>query len=240
MAWTLPEDGVLGIFGERPDVTAAGTRLAGEWGPDRAAEVNESMLFDALDLWDSPEILSPGGRRVLVYGPPDAGPWFDERVPTSFALQPRTDGDRGQRICDFLTGELEEASRVVAIIANAPTLDPAIVMSTFLCLEGRDLVLGPATDGGCYLVGARGEVPPLFQGVEWGRPDVMSQVMDRLADTGLSVAVLPPWYVVEAPDHLRMLAGHLRALRRAGFDPRVPRIERLFQAVRSGGFSPGG
>src|SRR5262249_46927285 len=134
MAWTLPEDGVLGIFGERPDIAQAGSRLVGVWGPDRAAEVHESMLFDALDFWDSPEILSPGGRRVLVSGPSDAGPWFDERVPASFALQPQTDGDRGRRIGDFLAGELEEAGRVVAIIANAPTLDPAIVMSAFLCL----------------------------------------------------------------------------------------------------------
>jgi glycosyltransferase A (GT-A) superfamily protein (DUF2064 family) len=235
MAWTLPEDGVLGIFGERPDVAGAGSRLAGEWGPGRAAEVHEAMLFDALDFWDSPEVLGPGGRRVLVYGPSDAGPWFDERVPASFALQPRTEGDRGQRIRDFLTGELEEAGRVVAIIAGAPTLDPAIVMSAFLCLEGRDLVLGPSTDGGCYLVGARGEVPALFEGVDWGRPDVLSQVMDRLADTGQSVAVLPPWYVVEAPDQLRMLAGHLRALRRAGFDPRVPRLERFCQGLRCDG-----
>jgi glycosyltransferase A (GT-A) superfamily protein (DUF2064 family) len=233
MAWTLPEDAVLGIYGERPDVDRAGSPLAGEWGPDRAAEIREAMLFDALDLWDSPEILSPGGRRVLVYGPSDAGPWFDERVPASFAMQPQTDGDRGRRIDDFLIGELEEAGRVVAIIADAPTLDPAIVMSAFLCLEGRDIVLGPATDGGCYLVGARGEVPPLFQGVDSGRPDVLSRVMDRLADTGQSVAVLPPWYVVENPDQLRMLAGHLRALRRAGFDPRVPRLERLLQGMRS-------
>ncbi len=232
MAWTLPEDAVLGIFGERPEVAGSGSRLAGGWGPERAAEIHEAMLFDALDLWDSPEILCDGGRRVLVYGPADAGPWFDERVPASFALQPQTDGDRGRRIEDFLAGELEEAGRVVAIVADAPTLDPAIVMSAFLCLEGRDLVLGPAADGGCYLVGARGEVPSLFQGVDWGRPDVLSQVMDRLADTGRSVAVLPPWYVVATPDHARMLAGHLRALRRAGFDPRVPRLERLFQVLR--------
>src|SRR5262249_2103454 len=120
------------------------------------------------------------------------------------------------------------------IIANTPTLDPAIVMSAFLCLEGRDLVLGPATDGGCYLVGARGEVPSLFEGGDWRRPDVLSQVMDRLPDTAHSVAGLPPWDVVESPDQVRMLAGHLRALRRAGFDPRVPRLERLCQNIRSG------
>jgi glycosyltransferase A (GT-A) superfamily protein (DUF2064 family) len=231
MAWTLPEDGVLGIFGEMPLPGFVRPELAERWGPGRAAEIHEAMLFDMLDVWDSPEILAPGGRRVLVYGPSDAGPWFDERVPASFALQPQADGDRGQRIRDFLNGELEEARRVVAIGANVPTLDPNIVVSAFLCLEGRDFVLGPATDGGLYLVGARGDVPPMSDGVDWSRPDVLSQIIDRLADTGLSLAVLPPWYVVEQPDEVRTLAGHLRALRRAGFDPRVPRLERLIRSL---------
>jgi uncharacterized protein len=231
MAWTLPEDGVLGIFGERSGFAAVGSRLAEEWGPDRAEEIHEAMILDAIDLWNSPEVLTRVGRRVIVYGPSDAGPWFDYMIPESFALQPQADGDRGRRIHDFLKGELEEAGRVVAIGVNAPTLDPNIVVSAFLCLEGRDVVLGPSTDGGLYLVGARGDLPPLFEGVEWARPDVLSQVLDRLADTGLSLAVLPPWYVVETPDQFRMLAGHLRALRRAGFDPRVPRLERLIQTM---------
>ncbi len=234
MAWTLPEDGVLGLFGERPELAAAGSPLAREWGTDRAEETHEAMLLDAIDFWNSPEVLGPGGRRVLVYGPSDAGPWFDFMVPDSFALQPQTDGGRGGRIQDFLNGELEDAGRVVAIGVNAPTLDPTIVVSAFLCLEGRDVVIGPATDGRLYLVGARVELPPVFEGVDWDRPDVLAQVLDRLADTGLSLSVLPPWYVVETPDHVKMLAGHLRALRRAGFDPRVPRLERLLPTLGLG------
>ena len=136
MAWTLPEDAVLGIFGEKPELAATGSRLAEEFGEDRAQTIHEALLLDTIELWNSPETLGPGGRRVLVYGPPDAGPWFDYMVPEPFALQPRTDGDRGKQTREFLNGELEDAVRVVAIGVNAPTLDPTIVVSAFLCLRG--------------------------------------------------------------------------------------------------------
>jgi uncharacterized protein len=231
MAWTLPEDCVLGIFGEKYEPGRVASRLAEEWGPDIAAEIHEAMLFDTLDAWDSTEILSPGGRRVLVYAPDDAGPWFDERVPASFAMQPRVDGDLGQGIQAFLAGELEDgADRVLVIGSDSPSLDPTIVVSAFLCLEGRDVVLGPATNGGCYLIGARRAAPPIFEGVDWSSPIVLSPLIDRLAETGLSLSTLPPWYQIKQPDDMRMLAGHLRALRRSGFDPGLPRLERLSRA----------
>jgi rSAM/selenodomain-associated transferase 1 len=228
MSWSLPAAAVLGIFGKRPEPGRVKTRLAAEFGADAAADIHDAMLFDVLETWDSAAVLAPGGRRVLVFDPADAGPWFDARVPGSFALQPQAEGDLGRRMRAFVAGELEEgATRVVLIGTDAPTLDPSIVIGAFLCLEGRDVVLGPAVDGGYYLVGCRATVPPIFEGVDWSTPQVLRQTLDRLEDTGLSLAVLPPWYDVDTPDDWRMLTGHLRALRRAGMNPRLPRIEAL-------------
>jgi glycosyltransferase A (GT-A) superfamily protein (DUF2064 family) len=129
-------------------------------------------------------------------------------------------------MAEFFMGEFEEgASRVVVIGPDAPTLDPSFVISAFVALEGRDVVLGPATDGSYYLIGSRRAVPQLFEKIDWSTPDVLGQSIDRLDGTGLSVAVLPPWYEVDTPESLRMLRGHLRAMRRAGMDPLLPRTE---------------
>jgi rSAM/selenodomain-associated transferase 1 len=210
------------------------TRLAAGLGDDAAAAIHEAMLFDTLETWSSELVLTPGGRRVLVYAPADAGPWFDSRVPETVALQPQVEGDLGTRMCEFFRGEFEEgATRVVLIGSDSPTLDPTIVITAFLCLEGRDVVLGPSTDGGYYLVGARDSVPPIFEGVSWSGASVLGQTIDRLRDTALSLAVLPPWYDVDTPDDWRMLAGHVRALRRAGLNPGLPRLEALIDDTRA-------
>jgi rSAM/selenodomain-associated transferase 1 len=230
MAWSLPEGCVVGIFGKQPEPGQVKTRLAGELGREAAAAIHEAMLFDTLETWSSETVLASGGRRVLVYSPADAGPWFDPRVPACYALQPQVEGDLGARMHAFFEGEFEDgATRVVLIGSDSPTLDPTIVITAFLCLEGRDVVLGPSTDGGYYLVGARRSVPPIFKGIAWSSPAVLSQTIDQLKDTGLSLAILPPWYDVDTPDAWRILAGHIRALRRAGLNPGLPRTERLIE-----------
>jgi glycosyltransferase A (GT-A) superfamily protein (DUF2064 family) len=88
-------------------------------------------------------------------------------------------------------------------------------------------VLGPATDGGYYLVGCGRRPPPIFEDVAWGGPTVLAESVARLADPAWRLALLPPWYDVDTRDDWRMLCGHLAALRRAGLDPGVPHTEAL-------------
>ena len=235
MPWPLPEGAVLGVFAAIPEAGQARPMLASSVGPELAAEVDEAMLLDLVDLWGSDRVLAPGGRRVVVFDPPEAGPWFDARVPESFSLQPQEGADPGARLRSFFAGEFADgASAVVAVGADAPAVDPSVVVSAFLCLEqGRDVVLGPSSDGGYYLVGVRRgeEVPPIFDGLDWGTPDVLSRTIDRLNQTGLTLAVLTPCYKVHTVGDLKTLAGHLRALRRSGLDPGLPRTEDVIERV---------
>ena len=225
MAWRLPDGAVLGIFGERPESGRVQSRLAAEFGEEFATEAHAAMLFDTIDLWASETILAPGGRRVFVFAPEDSGPWFDARVPDAFSLQAQSEGNFGRRLQRFFEGEFADgADRVVALFADAPTLDPTIVVSAFLCLETRDVVLGPDTGGGSYLVGAKRTVPPIFDAIDRDAPTVLSQTVDRLKDVDLSLAVLPPWYSVKTPDQWRMLVGHVRGLERSGAETGLPRL----------------
>lgn len=224
----MPEGAVLGIFAKRPDPGRVKTRLASEFGPEFAAEAAEAMALDVADLWGGDRVLAPGGRRVLAFAPDDAGPWFDARVPAEMALLAQEGGDLGRRMRLFFEGEFADgATRVVLIGSDSPTLDPSIVVSAFLCLEGRDVVLGPSADGGYYLVGCRPPVPPIFEGVAWSTAAVLDQTIERLRSSGLSLGLLPPWYDVDSPDDWRTLLGHVRAMRRAGIDPLLPRVETL-------------
>jgi hypothetical protein len=96
-------------------------------------------------------------------------------------------------------------------------------------LDSHDVVLGPATDGGYYLVGCAREAPAIFANIPWGSSQVLRDTVGAIAGAGCRLALLPPWYDVDTLDDWRMLQGHVAALRQAGLDPGIPHTERLLQ-----------
>ena len=234
-SWAAPAGAVFGVFAKKPEPGRVKTRVAARYGPAAAAELHEAMLLDLVANWAGADVLGPGIRRVLAYAPADAGAWFDARLPTSFAREPQRDGDLGCRMQAFFDGEFARgASRVVLIGADAPTLDPTVVVDAFRHLDHRDVALGPAADGGYYLIGSRLRPPPVFDAVDWGSPNVLTQTVERLRASGRSLAVLPPWYDVDTPDDVTALAGHIAAMRYAGVDPRLPRTEVIIRRLTQG------
>lgn len=227
MPWNPPPGSVLGVFAKRPDPGAVKTRLAPLLGERGAAELHEALLRDVLELWANPDLVEPALRRVVVFDPPDAGPWFDRVAPESFALQPQAPGDLGDRMREFVDGEFESgASAVVILGVDTPFQEPPAVVSAFLALASRDVVLAPAVDGGYTLLGLRKPVPEIFEGVEWGAPRVLAQTLARLDVAGASLGVLPASFDLDTPDDLRVAASILRAHERAGI-PVPPGRKRL-------------
>jgi rSAM/selenodomain-associated transferase 1 len=214
---------VLGLFAKWPRPGRVKTRLAAATSPDWAAAVAAAFLADLLDrLADVP------ARRVLAYAPPEDGREFARLTAGRYDLLPQADGDLGRRLASFFAGQLAGGARSVVVLGtDSPTLPPAYVERAFAELERADVVLGPAADGGYYLIGCAGRVPPVFDGIAWGSARVLGQTAARLSDPGWRLALLPPWYDVDTLDDWRALCGHLAALRRAGIDPGLPRTESL-------------
>jgi uncharacterized protein len=212
----------LGLFAKRPTPGAVKTRLAAESSPEWAAAVAAAFLHDVLDRLTAVE-----ARRVLAFAPPDARPYFAEAVRGRFELTPQTDGDLGRRMAAFFQEQLAAgADRVVLVGTDSPTLPLACVEQAFAELEHADVVLGPAADGGYYLIGCARLVPPLFEGIAWSGPRVLLDSVARLPAT-CRLALLPPWYDVDTLADWFALRGHLAALRHAGQGPGAPHTERL-------------
>jgi glycosyltransferase A (GT-A) superfamily protein (DUF2064 family) len=112
--------------------------------------------------------------------------------------------------------------RVAMIGADTPTLPPAFLGEAFDALRSAEVALGPALDGGYYLVGLSRPCPDLFRQVSWSTPKVLAQTLRNLRRARLSLHVLPPWYDVDSPQQMQFLAAHLAALRAAG-DTRTAR-----------------
>jgi rSAM/selenodomain-associated transferase 1 len=213
---------VLGLFAKWPEPGRVKTRLATATSAAWAADVALAFLHDLVE-----RLGSVGDQRVLAFAPPEARALFAGAVGGSFALLAQTDGDLGQRLSSFLTEQFAVgAGSIVILGTDSPTLPLAFVDQAFTALEEADVVLGPATDGGYYLIGCR-RVPPIFDGIAWGGPTVLAETIDRLTDAAWRLALLPPWYDVDTLDDWHMLCGHLAAQRRAGLDPDVPHTEAL-------------
>jgi rSAM/selenodomain-associated transferase 1 len=98
-------------------------------------------------------------------------------------------GVRMQR--QFQRAATEGARRVVLIGSDLPQLERADLASAFAALDYQAAVLGPACDGGYWLIGLRRPEPALMEGIAWGSEQVLEQTLAALARRGLEPALLP-------------------------------------------------
>ena len=120
--------------------------------------------------------------------------------------------DLGERLHRALAAAAAEHSLVAAVGSDLPRLAVERVEEAFARLAaGAPVVLGPAEDGGYYLVGVRSEAlsPRLFADVPWSGPRVLAATLARCAELGLTPALLPAEADVDTPEDLERLAGEL-------------------------------
>jgi rSAM/selenodomain-associated transferase 1 len=214
---------VLGLFAKWPEPGRVKTRLAADTSRMWAAAVALAFLQDL-----SERLSGVAARRLLAFAPADAEPLFADLVRGRFGLVPQAEGDLGRRLSVFMAQQLAAgAASVVVLGSDSPTVPAAYIEQAFTALEQADVVLGPATDGGYYLIGCARWLPSVFDGIAWGGPMVLAETIARVAESSGRLALLPPWYDVDTLDDWRMLRGHVAAMRLAGIDPGVPHIETL-------------
>ena len=214
---------LLGVFAKQPIAGEVKTRLAEATSPEWAQRVAQAFLEDTLERFRSCR-----AECALVYAPSTAGPYFATIARNQYDLIPQMEGDLGQRLAAFFgQARARGCSRIVAIAADSPTLPVEWVDQSFRMLETHDVVIGPAHDGGYYLIGTRAECSSLFESIPWSTARVLETTVERLHDAQATLALLPPWYDVDTADDWALLRGHVLAMRRAGLDPGVPGIERL-------------
>ncbi|MCA1990227.1 MAG: TIGR04282 family arsenosugar biosynthesis glycosyltransferase, partial [Desulfarculus sp.] len=123
-------------------------------------------------------------------------------------IRPQDSGDLGRRMDLALTRALAEGEeRAVLIGSDCPGLTAEILEQAFAVLADHDLVLGPAQDGGYYLVGLRRPAPEIFRGIAWGSDRVLRQTLNRAGELGLRVALLPELADLDRPEDLPRLVS---------------------------------
>lgn len=122
-------------------------------------------------------------------------------------ILPQCEGDLGARLTGAFRALRDRgAERVVAIGADTPHLDPGLLVQSFEALEAHDLVIGPAEDGGYYLIGARGPADELFESIAWGTRTVLDATLARARALGRTVGTLRLGYDIDDAAALRRAA----------------------------------
>ena len=155
-------------------------------------------------------------RRLYVAGDVTHPHLVQVARESGFTICAQQGADLGDRMSAAIDAELSAgASSVVLVGTDSPTLPASYLQRAADFLAGAaDVVLGPAADGGYYLIGARHPIPTVFAaGMAWGTAQVLPATLQRLhelAAAGTQVALLPFFYDVDTPSDLRLLASHLR------------------------------
>jgi glycosyltransferase A (GT-A) superfamily protein (DUF2064 family) len=97
--------------------------------------------------------------------------------------------------------------RIVLIGTDCPDLGSSHVRDALAGLDEVEVVLGPARDGGYYLLATRRALPMLFDGIEWGAADVLDRTLRRARRANLSVRLLEPLADVDRPEDLAIWEG---------------------------------
>jgi len=205
---------VLGLFAKQPIPGRVKTRLAADVGNDWAAALYAAFTEDVVDRFRE-----AADRRLLCHTPNDepARSHFRDLAGNDYELWPQPEGPLGARLDRFFRDAFADgAKRVVAIGSDSPTLPLFLVVEAFERLADHDCVIGPATDGGYYLIGQSERPRALFDHIDWSRPTVLRQTIARMQSESVRPALLLPWYDVDTLDDLELLRGHICAMHAAG------------------------
>lgn len=194
----LERNATVIVFAKAPRLGTVKTRVAKDIGNAAALVVYKALLertFDALEPLENVEI---------VYTPDDAGATFEAFARhTTWSLRPQGPGNLGARLSRAARVTLRSGRRPIFIGADCPTIQTSDLQSAANALTTRDVVIGPATDGGYWLIGLARWIPEVFADIPWSQPNTLETTRARLATVNASVAYLDEKSDIDTLEDLR-------------------------------------
>ncbi|HEY0150789.1 MAG TPA: TIGR04282 family arsenosugar biosynthesis glycosyltransferase [Longimicrobium sp.] len=186
------------VFVRAPVAGQVKTRLAAALGAEGALRVYRRLAEHTLR-----EARALGGEVRVHFTPEDAEPAVRAWLGDGPRYLPQSAGDLGARMEAAFRAAFEDgADRVVIIGSDLPELSVALLGRAFDALDSHPAVIGPARDGGYYLLGMRTMIDGLFDGIPWSTDDVLARTLERLGAAGIHPALLDTLSDVDEVDDL--------------------------------------
>lgn len=204
------------LFAKPPRPGRVKTRLVPALGEEGAARLYACFLRDAADAARTLGRARPGAALVCEWAlePGESLGQFplSDWLPGRFLHRAQTGANLGERMAAALGRCLVSGRRAVLIGTDFPDLPGGVLAGAFDRLESADApaaALGPATDGGYYLIGMNRFRPEIFRDIPWSTGAVLSRTKRRARALGLSAALLPEWRDTDDARDIQALAARL-------------------------------
>lgn len=189
------------VFTRYPIPGKTKTRLIPALGAAGAADLHRQMTEHTLA--QVRQLRADGVAIEIHYAGATAERELADWLGADLVYRSQGDGDLGERMALSIETALQAGyDRVIIIGTDCPGLTADILQLAFEQLSDRDLVLGPAIDGGYYLIGLRRFMPELFVGISWGTSAVRQQTIEIAIELDLSMGNLPLLADIDRPEDL--------------------------------------
>lgn len=195
------------VFLKYPEAGKVKTRLAKDVGDQRAAEIYSRMSKTIIE-----NVLDASGYRTIIfYNPPEKEneirDWLGNK---QCPITPQAGETLGDKIVDAFTQVFSSgADKAVIIGTDCIDVSSETITQAINSLEDVDVVLGPAVDGGYYLLGLNNHIPEIFQEIEWSTDRVLNQTLERIKDKKLSFELLKTLKDIDTLDDFNSQLGSL-------------------------------
>ena len=188
------------LFVRAPELGRVKTRL------EKKIDAATVLALYRCFVEDIMETLTTGGYDIIVFfWPPHRGSavqvWLGDTVP----VRPQEGKTLGEKMRNAFSNVFTtDASQAVLIGSDFPDLDIRIIDEAFEFLQKKEVVIGPAVDGGYYLIGFQKTTfdGNVFTGIDWGTARVFQETMRHIHDAGLREHVLPMWQDIDTYEDL--------------------------------------
>lgn len=200
----MARSGVLIVFTRKPVAGKTKTRLIPVLGKEGAARLHRKLLVHTLDVASRSAFTS-----CEMHVCPETENVFLQQLSRQFAanIHAQTGNNLGERMYNAVSGALQRHNFVVITGCDIPLLDLSVLdhAHDILLQQQADAVLGPAEDGGYYLIGVNWAEPSLFQGIPWGTGETARHTRARLAECGRGWEEITMLWDVDTPADLEKL-----------------------------------
>ncbi|MHC4571108.1 MAG: TIGR04282 family arsenosugar biosynthesis glycosyltransferase [Planctomycetota bacterium] len=191
------------FFLKYPTIGQVKTRLSAELNSQIAISLYKNFILDILSTLQKLNL----PFKIFFY-PDVAQEKLTEWLGQQYSYLPQCGENLGERMKNaFLNTFNDNFSRIVIIGSDSPDLSADLLRQAFQVLESHDAVIGPASDGGYYLLGFSKKVflPEAFDNISWSTDSVFEQTVNVLNQHRRKIYFLPQWYDVDTLDDLKSL-----------------------------------